>query len=315
MFEEHLNEEAKLPFQEVKLPGEISLNKVYIKRLDLIHPFISGNKWYKLKYNLSEARKLGLKTILTFGGAYSNHIYATAAAGKEFGFDTIGIIRGEEHLPLNPTLQFAASCGMKLVYINRSNYRLKHTNNFQEKLVEQFGKVYIIPEGGTNCLAVKGCSEIPALIDIDYNYICTACGTSGTISGVIAGSSNDKRIVGFSALKGGDFLIEQTKQNLSNCEKQDLGNWEIKCGYHFGGYAKINNDLIMFIEEFEKLNSIQLDYVYTGKMMFGIHDLLKKGYFNKGSNIVALHTGGLQGNAGIESRIKLMTKLNHDESS
>lgn len=293
--------------QKIKLFGIENNYEVYLLRIDLIHPFISGNKWFKLKYNLSEAKNLGLKTILTFGGAFSNHIYSTAAAGKEFGFDTIGIIRGEEHLPLNPTLQFASDCGMKLVYINRSDYRLKHTNTFQEKLVEQYGGIYIVPEGGTNCLAVKGCSEIPSLINIDYDYICTACGTSGTISGVIAGAPVDKKIIGFSALKGGEFLINQTKQNLTDCEKHNFRNWEIQCNYHFGGYAKIKNELIYFVEEFEKLNSIPLDYIYTGKMMYGIYDLIKKGYFNKGSKIVALHTGGLQGNAGMKSKIYSMT--------
>ena len=287
--------------QKIKLFGIENNYEVYLLRIDLIHPFISGNKWFKLKYNLSEAKNLGLKTILTFGGAFSNHIYSTAAAGKEFGFETIGIIRGEEHLPLNPTLQFASDCGMKLVYVNRSDYRLKHTNTFQEKLVEQYGNSYIVPEGGTNCLAVKGCSEIPSLVEIDYDYICTACGTSGTISGVIAGAPVDKKIIGFSALKG-DFLQHEINKYIL---KKD--NWSLNSNYHFGGYAKINNELINFVEEFEKLNSIPLDYIYTGKMMYGIYDLIKKSYFNKGSKIIALHTGGLQGNAGMKSKIYSIT--------
>lgn len=308
MFENTHTDEAKCILHEIKLPGAILKNKVYIKRLDLIHPFISGNKWFKLKYNLIEARRLGLKTLLTFGGAYSNHIHATAAAGKEFGFDTIGVIRGEEHLPLNPTLNFAANCGMRLIYIGRSEYRKKHTLEFLSKLIEQFGDVYIIPEGGTNNFAIKGCSEIPALIEEDYDYICTACGTAGTISGVISGLGKGKKVIGFSALKGGEFLIDQTQKYLLDYNSEAFNNWEIRTEYHFGGYAHITGELINFINEFEQINSIPLDYVYTGKMMYGIADMINKGYFGEAKSIVALHTGGLQGNEGMKSKIKLMFK-------
>ncbi len=286
------------------LPGISKKVKIFIKRLDLIHPHISGNKWFKLKFNLDEAKTKGYDTLLTFGGAYSNHIHATAAAGKLFGFNTIGIIRGEEHLPLNPTLHFAKEQGMQIHYVTRSGYRNKHTRGFQDQLKDKFGNVYIIPEGGTNQLALKGAAEIPELIETDYDYLCTPCGTAGTISGLIAGLKGENNIIGFSVLKGGGFLIDNVYTYLNEYCGKAFSNLSIYLDYHFGGYAKINKELIKFKDEFEKLNSIPLDYVYTAKMIYGIYDLIKNGYFPNGSSIMALHTGGLQGNIGMENKLK-----------
>ncbi len=185
---------------------------LFIQREDLIHPYISGNKWYKLKNNLAAAADAGDSTLLSFGGAYSNHIYALAAAGVMFGFNTIGVIRGEEHLPLNPTLEFAVSCGMNIHYMPRNLYRRKKDDEIINNLREQFGSFYLIPEGGTNSYAVKGCSEIPASISIEYDYICVPCGTGGTIAGLITGSGN-KKVLGFPVLKGAVFL-ERDINNL-----------------------------------------------------------------------------------------------------
>lgn len=307
LFEEIINIDKAIE-QEIVLPDYQNKIKVFIKRLDLIHPHISGNKWFKLKYNLHTASENGYNTLLTFGGAYSNHIYATSAAGKLFGFNTIGIIRGEEHLPLNSTLQFAADNGMKLYYVTRSDYRKKHTEEFQNSLREKFGNVYIVPEGGTNLLALKGATEIPSLIQTEYNYICTACGTAGTLSGLIAGLEGKKTLLGFSVLKGGEFLIDNTEKLVEGYTQKKFSNWTINLDYHFGGYAKVNRTLIEFIHEFEKLNGIQLDYVYTGKMMYGIFELLKLGYFKNGHSIAVLHTGGLQGNKGMEKRYSLIAR-------
>ena len=304
-FSKHGNLERAY-IQEVYFPEELKDVRVYIKRIDLIHQYISGNKWFKLKYNLIHAVENGYDTILTFGGAYSNHIHATAAAGKEFGLNTIGVIRGEEHLPLNPTLSFASSNGMKLYYVDRKNYRNKHLPEFQEILREKFGSVYIVPEGGTNLLALKGCSEIPSLIEIDYDYICTACGTAGTMSGVIAGIDGNKKILGFSVLRGGAFLIKQAEKLINEYCGKTFSNWSINLDYHFGGYAKINHELVLFMRQFEEINGIPLDPVYTGKMMYGIFDLARKGYFKPGAKIVALHTGGLQGIEGMKEKMKLM---------
>ena len=302
-------EEAVL--QEITFPGYNSSSKIFLLRLDQIHPYLNGNKWFKLKYNLKAAAEKNYDTLLTFGGAYSNHIHALSSAGKIFGFKTIGIIRGEERLPLNPTLQFAADNGMKLHYVTRSDYRKKHTEEFQNSLKQKFGNAYVVPEGGTNLLALKGCSEIPSLIQTEYDYLCTACGTAGTLSGLIAGLEGKKNIRGFSVLKDGDFLADNTEKLVEEFVHKKFSNWMINLNYHFGGYAKINRTLIEFMGEFEKLNSVQLDYVYTGKMLYGIFDLLKSGYFKKSGRIVALHTGGVQGNAGMQTKIEKV--LRHAE--
>lgn len=274
--------------------------KLFIKRTDQTHKHVSGNKWYKLKYNLIEAKKQGLKTLLTFGGAYSNHIAATACTAKKNGFKSIGVIRGEEHLPLNPTLQFAQENGMELHYVSRSDYIEKATAISLEKLKEQFGNFYLIPEGGTNKLAIQGTSEILKENDIQ-DFICCAVGTGGTIAGVINTSTNKQTVIGFPAIKGIDAL-EKDIEVWTN--KQ---SWKLINDYAYGGYAKVNEKLVQFINEFNTLHDIPLDAIYTGKMMLGILDLVSKDYFPKGSSILAIHTGGLQGNKGMSER--LMIKL------
>ena len=276
---------------------------LWIKREDLLHPHISGNKWRKLKYNLQEARQQQKQTLVTFGGAYSNHIAATAAAGKEYGFRTIGIIRGEEHLPLNPTLSFATACGMELHYISRERYRHKNSPEFLQELAKQFNQPFIIPEGGTNVLAVKGCTEIIQGITIDYDYICCASGTGGTIAGIIAGLAGEKQVLGFPALKGGEFLQQEIEELVLNYSGQKYSNWQLITDYHFGGYAKVKPELLEFMQSFQLKHSIPLEPIYTGKMMYGLFDLIKNGFFPEGSRIVAIHTGGLQGNAGFKERL------------
>jgi len=262
---------------------------VLIKREDLNHPYVSGNKWWKLKYNLEEAKKQGKDTLLTFGGAYSNHIYATAAAAHELGWKSFGIIRGEETLPLNHTLTFAKSRGMQLEYVSRADYRKKHEPEFIKKLHDQFGDFYLIPEGGTNELAVKGVAEFAKSLGDDFDYLCCSVGTGGTLAGMIEGLPQSKKVIGFSSLKGGEFLEEEIKKYT---DKND--NWEIIHDYHFGGYAKTTPALIQFIEQIEKQFDLPLDPIYTSKMMFGVFDLLKKGFFKNGSTILLVHTGGLQ---------------------
>ena len=273
---------------------------LYVKRDDLIHPQFGGNKWRKLKYNLDYARQQQFDTLLTFGGAWSNHIYATAAAGKYFGFKTIGLIRGEEHTPLNATLSFARSCGMQLHYINRAEYRKKHEVEFLQKIKQQYGDIYILPEGGSNTLAIKGCKEIvdeiSDQIDKPFDVICCASGTGATLAGIISNIESDQYAIGFSALKGGDFLNEEVSQFLS--EDNTKKNWRIEDRYHFGGYAKVDDSLIQFIKNFNSQYNIMLDAVYTGKMFFGLFQLIAEGHFNRGTTIVAVHSGGLQGNAG-----------------
>lgn len=274
--------------------------ELHIKREDLIHPIISGNKFRKLKYNISEAETKGFSTLLTFGGAFSNHIAATAAAGKAFGFKTIGVIRGEElfdKIDGNPTLRYAKSCGMQFKFVSREAFRTKTSEAFIEDLEKEFDAFYFVPEGGTNSLAIKGCEEILTESDKGFNYICSSVGTGGTIAGIVNSSKPSQQVLGFSALKG-DFLIE----DISKFAKQD--NWKLISEYHFGGYAKINKDLVSFINQFKSKYNIPLDPVYTGKMLFGIMDMIDKGYFSKGSKILAIHTGGLQGIEGMNTRLK-----------
>ena len=276
---------------------------LYIKREDMIHPHLSGNKYYKLKYNLEEAKNYGYDTLLTFGGAYSNHIYAIAAAGKMFKFKTIGVIRGEEHIILNPTLSFAKECGMKLRYMDRKTYRNKTSTDVVKLLVEEYGRFYLVPEGGSNALAIKGCTEIITSIKDDFDYVCCAVGTGGTLAGLAAGLKGSRKVLGFSVLKGAHFLNERVRMLLESYSGNEFKNWQINFDYHFGGYAKFNLNLINFIEKFVQRFNIPIEPIYTGKMLYGIFDLVKNGYFSSGTKIIAIHTGGLQGLRGLSDKI------------
>lgn len=284
-FKNEISEIKSQLFEQNKL-------KIFLKPEYGNHPYVSGNKWWKLKYNLEEAIKNGNTTLLTFGGAYSNHIYATAAAARELGLKSIGIIRGEETLPLNPTLTFAKECGMRLHYVSRGDYRKKSETVFIQELKDKFGRFYLIPEGGTNALAVKGCAEFALQLndEVNFDYLCLPVGTGGTMAGMIEGLDSARQILGFPVLKGGEFLEKEIKRFTTK-----EGNWQLTHDYHFGGYAKSTAELEKFKTEFEKEFNLPLDLIYTSKMMFGVVDLVKKGFFKKGSTILVLHTGGLQG--------------------
>jgi 1-aminocyclopropane-1-carboxylate deaminase len=280
----------------IDFPNGISL---VIKREDLIHPFVSGNKFRKLKYNLLQAKAENQTTLLTFGGAYSNHIAAVAYAGKENDFQTIGIIRGDEladKIASNPTLKFAQECGMQFEFVSREAYRLKTEVAFLEQLEEQYGPFYLVPEGGTNAFAIKGCEEILTNEDTVFDYIGCAIGTGGTISGIINSALSHQKVLGFPALKG-EFLQDEIRNFVHN------DNWELITDYHFGGYAKVNDELIAFINWFFEQTQIPLDPVYTGKMVFGIFDLITKNYFPENSKILLIHTGGLQGIQGMNMKL------------
>lgn len=284
--------------QVIKTQNESIL--IQVKREDLIHSFISGNKYRKLKYNIEKAKEINANSLLTFGGAFSNNIAAVASAGKVYGFNTIGIIRGDElkfKKELNPTLQFAKNCGMHLEYVSRADYRNKTNVDFIKNLRNKFDDFYLIPEGGTNDLAVKGCEEILQPEDMDFDYICCAVGTGGTISGIINASKKHQQVLGFPALKNN--FLQQDIRRFANQE-----NWKLITDYHFGGYGKINSELVTFINTFKKNHKIPLDPIYTGKMMYGILDLVEKGFFPKGSKVLAIHTGGLQGIDGMNKLLK-----------
>lgn len=292
------NQEVHLPILKEK---QVSL---FIKREDLLHPIISGNKFRKLKYNLIEAQKQGHDTILTFGGAFSNHIAATACAGREYGFKTIGVIRGEElskKYMENTTLALAYTHGMRFKFVSRNDYREKHKQNFQEDLKKEFGPFYPLPEGGTNALAIKGCEEILDASDSNFDVICCAVGTGGTIAGIINSSKTEQQILGFSALKG-DFLKEDIRKFALK------ENWDLISDYDFRGYAKVTGELISFLNDFKEKTTIPLDPIYTGKMVFGILDMIRKDRFESGTKILAIHTGGLQGISGINQILKSKNK-------
>ena len=288
-------------YQDLNLPilleKKVSLS---IKRDDLNHPLISGNKLRKLKYNVLAAKAGGYKTILTFGGAYSNHIAATAQAGRIHNFKTIGIIRGEE-LALswqkNVTLKKASEMGMKLKFISRTEYRDRENPQYLKKLQEEFGVFYLLPEGGTNQLAIQGCEEILSETDAQFDFITCAMGTGGTLAGLINASTSEQIVLGFPALKG-QFLYEDIRKFVTK------SNWRLIYDYHFGGYAKCNSTLVNFINDFRDQTSIPLDPIYTGKMLYGLLDLIKNDYFEQQTKILAIHTGGLQGIAGMNRRLK-----------
>jgi len=281
----------------IKFPNGIKLT---VKREDLLHPYISGNKFRKLKYNILEAQKEDKKAVLTFGGAFSNHIAATAATGKEYGFTTIGVIRGEElvnKIGDNPTLAFAQQCGMILKFVSREEYRLKTDSQFIENLKTEFDDFYLIPEGGTNQLAVKGCEEILDVEDKSFTHVACAVGTGGTISGIINSAIQNQYILGFPALKG-EGLYEDI------CKFAPPGDWKLITDYHFGGYGKVTEELIVFINDFYEKTGIPLDPVYTGKMFFGVIDLIHKNYFPENADILLIHTGGLQGIQGMNKELQ-----------
>jgi len=290
--------EVEIKTDLIPLPGKkITL---CIRREDLIDRFVSGNKYRKLKYNLIEAKAQNQSVLLTFGGAFSNHIAAVAAAGAREGFETIGIIRGDElstAVSDNPTLSFARHCGMQLQFVSRETYRGKDNPEFIDHLKKRFGSFYLIPEGGTNALAVKGCEEILTDADRDFDYICCAAGTGGTAAGIINAATESQTVLVFPALKG-SFLEKEIARFT------DKSNWRQVLGYDFGGYAKIDRGLIEFINRFYKDTQIPLDPVYTGKMLFGVMDLLDRGYFPDGSKILVVHTGGLQGIKGMNNQLK-----------
>ncbi|WP_448527978.1 1-aminocyclopropane-1-carboxylate deaminase/D-cysteine desulfhydrase [Raineya sp.] len=270
--------------------------ETYVLRLDKIDSYISGNKWFKLKYNLQEAKKLGLNRLLTFGGAYSNHILAVASAGERWGFETIGVIRGEKPLKLNERLLQAEKWGMVLHFISRQSYRNKNDENFIRNLEQKFGKFYLIPEGGSNTLAVQGTSEIldflPQL-SFSFDYVLCCVGTGGTLAGLAKSLfGTNTRLLGIPVLKNASFLYDEIYNLLQGTSFQPF---ELLLDYHFGGYAKKTSELLSFLENFVQKFQIPTEFVYTGKMFFAFFDLLQKGYFSENCKVLLVHTGGIFG--------------------
>ncbi len=295
---------APTPLQRIEDPFLDKYGvKLYLKRDDLIHPEVSGNKWRKLKYNLVEAKLQGHTKLLTFGGAYSNHIAATAAAGKLFGLQTIGIIRGEElNLHSNSRLRTASENGMELIFVSREEYKDK------EALAQQHGDgCYVLPEGGSNALAARGAaetmSEIVEELGKSPQFVATPIGTGGTFAGLCAQAPAETRVLGFTVLKNGQYLLPEinamivgTGRDLSVTGDLSLllPNYEIFWDFHCGGYAKTTPDLIAFMARFQQQTNIKIEPIYSGKMLYWLYELIKRNdYFVANDNIVAVHTGGV----------------------
>jgi 1-aminocyclopropane-1-carboxylate deaminase len=268
--------------------------ELWMKRDDLLHPVISGNKWRKLKYIIDHALSLGADTLISMGGAYSNHLHALAYAGKVLGLKTIGLVRGEQPEALTPTLQDMENWGMELKFVSRADYRLLRQYKKWQALPDIKPRQYWVPEGGAQTLALKGVAELVAEIGIPCDTLCVPCGTGTTLAGIIEAVPQYVSVLGFAALKNAGFLTAEVEAMLS----QSRDNWQINLDYHFGGFAKSSEELSAFIEDFELKTTIPLDPVYTGKMMYAIYDLIKKHYFKPGERIIAVHTGGLQGKRG-----------------
>ena len=268
---------------------------IFIKRDDLIHNVVSGNKWRKLKYNLQQARKNGYNSVLSFGGAYSNHLHALSFAANQMNFNSIGVIRGDKCEKMNQTLSFCKDKNMRFHYLDRSTYRnSKYSRDVLITLQNLFGDFYMIPEGGNNLFGVQGCEEILKEVNIDFDYILCSVGTGCTAAGLIKSIRSSQQFLGFSPFK----KVEEQKKNIFNYCNSHLTNWDILADYHFGGFNKFNDNLIKFIRQFYLDYNIQLDIIYMGKLFYALFDLIKSDFFAKKTTILILHSGGLQGLQG-----------------
>jgi len=299
-----------LPSPIQKLENSLLIEKnisLSIKRDDLIHEDISGNKWRKLKYNLIHALNEKREGIITFGGAFSNHLAATAFACKAAGLKSVGVVRGEDADENNPTLSFCRENGMIIKKISREDYKAKEEDGFLKLLHHEFENHFVVPEGGANFYGMNGCLEIVKEIEEEFDIISCSCGTGTTLAGIVAGLKEKQKVIGFSALKGGEFLQAEIEKHLyyfsfdKEWVNEMKNKFQVETNYHFGGYAKANDELFEFINRFQNEFNIPLDPVYTGKMMFGLLDMIRKDYFIPGTKIIAVHTGGLQGWGGMRA--------------
>ncbi len=292
------------PLEEVNF-SDFSKHNVHFSflRLDKIHSELGGNKYYKLKRNIKHILNLGRPTVVSFGGAYSNHLRALAAAGKIYSFRTIGFVRGEIVRPLNPILKFCEESGMELQEITRENYRQKSSKNFTTKLRSELGEFYLLPEGGSNLRALRGCAEIshliPAETDFGSRCITLACGTGLTLAGVVIGASQFERTqaIGFSVLKAPRYLSREVGGYLNSTQIGFDRNahipWRVEDEYHCGGYAKKTPELLEFVERFTQETRVPIEPTYTGKMLYGLSQLMDQGVVKSNTQVIAIHTGGI----------------------
>jgi 1-aminocyclopropane-1-carboxylate deaminase len=295
-----MSEPGHILLQRLDVSGDVNL---FVLRLDELDLYSGGNKFFKLKYNLEEFTRLGYQRLLTFGGAWSNHLAALAAHAPGLDAEIIAVVRGEDTKYHSDTLRFCREQGIRVHFVRRDEYARRHDPAYHEELRRQFGDFYLLPEGGSNEFAVKGCREIVDYINIDFDVICCPVGSGGTLAGISTALRNGQRALGFVALKGAGYLDEVITKLIQTASRGVLvsPNFQLIHDYHFGGFAKVTPELRAFKQVFADRYGFELDYVYTAKMFYGIYDLVGKGYFKPGTTIVALHTGGVQGNAGFES--------------
>ncbi len=290
------------PLQLYKIPlFEEAGIEFWVKRDDLIHPTVSGNKWRKLKFNLEKAKELGYSKILTFGGAFSNHIASVGAIAKGSNLKIHAMVRGDElNSNSNPTLREADSNGLNLHFVSRADYKLWKKLEKGESISEKWKDHYIIPEGGANEEGVRGCESIMQEISIDFSHICLSAGTGTTAAGILRSNASSKILV-FPALKNAFSLEEDilSRQVDPNFKKEQL---ELITQYHFGGFAKVPEDLINFTSVIKEEYGLPLDYLYTAKAFYGLMDLVKRGEVKAGSKVLFYHSGGLQGNSFIDQK-------------
>ncbi len=289
----NLGDKHKVFIQNIQFLSPVSPHKTDILRLDAIHPIISGNKFFKLKYHLIKAKQEGFDTVATFGGAYSNHIVASACACKTVGLKSIGIIRGEEPTNKSNSLLQSASFGMQLIYVSRLDFKDKEAI----KAKYENEKYYWINEGGYSRLGAEGAKDICSWIDESYTDIVCAVGTGTMMAGLVAGAMPHQKVTGISVLKGATNLKQDMQALLRPSDVQK--NYELIDGYHFGGYAKHPKELIDYMNDFYKTTNVPTDLVYTAKLCYAVEDLLMKNYFNPNSKIMLIHSGGLQGNTSL----------------
>ncbi len=295
------------PVQEIQHPLlEQKKIKLAIKRDDLLHPVISGNKWRKLKYNLINMKSKGCDSFVTFGGAFSNHLYASAMACKTFNLTGHAIIRGPHIDENNPTIKMAHACGMNLYAVNRKTYKLRHEPAFLKNLQTEFPNSAIIPEGGTNKAALSGVVELAKSLP-QSDYVICATGSGGTIAGLAKGCPHNTQVIGIAVLKQASYLNQDIAQLLTDNHRG--APWQLLTDHHYGGYGKFTDDVWTFCQLMKQTYQLPLEPIYTGKMLFAVWQLISRDYFPQGSSIIVIHTGGLQGLDGLRYRGLIPRKL------
>lgn len=268
-------------------------------RLDLLHPVVSGNKWYKLRLNVKHALENGFKTIVTSGGGFSNHLIATAFTAKRLGIKSVGIVRGKYDV-LTPTLKACADEGMELIFVTQEDYKNRNQPDWEKNIVAHFDEIMIIPEGGANEWGRTGAGLLSRFVKDEYTHVIVSVGTGTTLIGLRNKIWEEQQLFGFVPMKNGAYLKDTISGHIAPGKDK---NWQLFDNWHFGGFGKWNDELLTFMNEFYKENNIPLDIIYTSKMMYGLRELLGENVFSATDKLLCIHTGGLQGNVSVQSKL------------